>query len=550
MKLFTKISGIGLAGGIVAIALASITISFGNIQKHYRDEATKYMVLQSEVSSARNAHLMWLRSIDDVIVSAKPKITVGTDGTLCNFGKWYYSQGTELIKTMPKDLQEKYNEIADIHLNVHSFGGKLIELWNPENPQAGVAYYTEQVVPTANKLLGLLEEIEMAAKTYENEINAEGAWYIENQNTPTIATALIGIIVLSIFCYVIAKDIVRSLKEGVTILDEVANKGIITADISQKFLTRKDEIGDFGRNIQTVLKDYQTIAEVSDHLSQGDWTVQIKVKSDQDTMNKNLASMVEQINSALKDINERVNQVNTGAGEVSTTAQTLSSGAQESAASLEQITASMNEISGQTKGNAENAAKARDFAVKATTAADEGRQAMARMNEAMDQITKNADDIQRVIKVIDDIAFQTNLLALNAAVEAARAGVHGKGFAVVAEEVRNLAARSSKAAQETTELISQNGQQTAHGCEVSSRTAAALDDIVEQIKQTTDLVTKIAEASNEQAQGVAQITVGLQQIDAVTQQNTAAAEESASAANEMSGMAVNLRDLVARFRLR
>ncbi len=175
---------------------------------------------------------------------------------------------------------------------------------------------------------------------------------------------------------------------------------------------------------------------------------------------------------------------------------------------------------------------------------------MGMMNGAMDRIMKNSSEVQRVIKVIDDIAFQTNLLALNAAVEAARAGQHGKGFAVVAEEVRNLAARSAKAARETADLIATSGQEIQKGGEIANNTSEVLNTIVEQIKQTTDLVAGIAVASNEQAQGVNQVTIGLQQIDAVTQQNTASAEESASAANEMSSMAANLQKLVAQFQLR
>ncbi|MDR0327972.1 MAG: methyl-accepting chemotaxis protein, partial [Planctomycetaceae bacterium] len=166
------------------------------------------------------------------------------------------------------------------------------------------------------------------------------------------------------------------------------------------------------------------------------------------------------------------------------------------------------------------------------------------------RITHNSSEIQRVIKVIDDIAFQTNLLALNAAVEAARAGQHGKGFAVVAEEVRNLASRSAQAAKETSELIEKSGHEIERGGGVAAHTAGVLDTIVDQIKQTSDLVSGIAIASNEQAQGVNQVTIGLQQIDAVTQQNTASAEESASAANEMSTMAANLQRLVSQFKLR
>ena len=115
--------------------------------------------------------------------------------------------------------------------------------------------------------------------------------------------------------------------------------------------------------------------------------------------------------------------------------------------------------------------------------------------------------------------------------------------------MRNLAARSAKAAHETSDLISKSGAEIERGSEVASRTAEVLNTIVEEIRQTTDLIAGIAVASQEQAQGVSQVTVGLQQIDAVTQQNTAAAEESASAANEMNGMAGKLQEVIGRFKL-
>ncbi len=369
-----------------------------------------------------------------------------------------------------------------------------------------------------------------------------------------IAGVSIVAVLLGVFAGVlVARNITTGVSTATSVMGRIAKDGDLTMEISASNMNRRDEVGDLARAVHSVIQEFQNVAEMAKQLAAGDWQTQVHIRGDLDVMNQDLASiasMLDQVNHALREINDSVKQVATGAGEVSSASTTLSSGAQESAASLEEITASMSEISGQTKTNAENAAQARDLAQKATQAAGEGQSAMQQMTGAMDRITTNSNEIQRVIKVIDDIAFQTNLLALNAAVEAARAGQHGKGFAVVAEEVRNLAARSAKAAQETSELIAKSGHEIEKGGEVASHTAEVLNTIVEQIKQTTDLVGGIATASNEQAQGVGQVTVGLQQIDAVTQQNTAAAEESASAANEMSGMATTLQNLVAKFKLR
>jgi methyl-accepting chemotaxis protein len=174
---------------------------------------------------------------------------------------------------------------------------------------------------------------------------------------------------------------------------------------------------------------------------------------------------------------------------------------------------------------------------------------MSAMTEAMDEISRAGSDISKIIKTIDEIAFQTNLLALNAAVEAARAGQHGKGFAVVAEEVRNLAARSAKAARETADLIEGSVAKTRNGVEIAGETATALDEIVNGIGKVSDLVAEISAAGREQAEGIGQVNTGLGQIDQVTQQNTANAEESAAAAEELSGQAEELRRLLQRFRL-
>jgi len=210
----------------------------------------------------------------------------------------------------------------------------------------------------------------------------------------------------------------------------------------------------------------------------------------------------------------------------------------------------LQEVASQTRHNADDALQASKMTEQMLQDAEISNNQMGLLSTAMVDINNASQGISKIIKVIDEIAFQTNLLALNAAVEAARAGQHGKGFAVVAEEVRNLAARSAKAAQETTQLIEGSVAKANAGAKIAESTADSLAKIVSGISEATNLVSEIAEASNEQAQGISQISIGVAQIDEVTQQNTAASEETAAAAEELRSQADLLQQLLQRFQLR
>jgi len=550
MKLFPKIFGIGLAGILVATILTAISIYSGSVLSGIQSEESKYRSFQAELIAAKNAHMNWLRTIYNAIIEESPEVKIGTDGKLCNFGKWYYSSGSEIVSTFPENIQTIFKNIESDHLKVHRLGGELLAVWDKDNLEPAKELLDNQISPTANSLIDDLTAMETLCCEKASEIQQKGAWLLQYQSLPTLITLIVGILILLPYSWLTARSIVTPLHEGGAIFQSIAKQGCLDKKVPDSILRRKDEIGDLGRSIELILKDYQTISGVTEQLADGNWQIAVQEKSTDDVMNRNFSKMLDQMNRTLREVNDKVRQVTTGATEVSSVAQLLASGAQESAASLEQITASMTEISSQTQANAQSAGSARDYAQNVTKAASDGQAAMQEMSIAMEQITKNANEIQRVIKVIDDIAFQTNLLALNAAVEAARAGQHGKGFAVVAEEVRNLAARSAKAAKETAELIATSGREIEKGGEVATHTADVLDTIVTQIKEMTDLISGIAVASKEQAHGVNQVTVGLQQIDSVTQQNSASAEQSASAANEMSGVATQLQQQVARFKLR
>ena len=314
---------------------------------------------------------------------------------------------------------------------------------------------------------------------------------------------------------------------------------------------RGDEFGSMARELNAFADDLEhEVVDAMQRLADGHFDIDIRPKDNQDQVRTALVQTADKLSEAMDEVLRASSQIATGSDQVADSAQRLSHGAITSAASLEQISATMNEIATQIQVSAKNADEANQLSTEAKHAAESGNQKMVGMVKAMVEIRDAGQSISKIIKAIDEIAFQTNLLALNAAVEAARAGQHGTGFAVVAEEVRNLAARSSKAASETTTLIQSSVQKTNNGVQMADETAKALVSIVTGITKVSDLADEIAVASKEQATGIAQVNIGLGQIDQVIQTNTASAEESAATSEQLSAQAAKLNELLAHFALK
>lgn len=364
----------------------------------------------------------------------------------------------------------------------------------------------------------------------------------------------LALITGSLFCLVILpsavlviRNITRPMGQTVHMIQQL-EKGHLDQRLN---LNRSDEIGQMASTMDAFADSLQR--EVVDPLyalAGGDLTFSVKPKDEKDVLRGSILKLGEDLNTLLGEIQTASEFITLGSSQVSDFSQSLSQGATEQAGALEEVSASITQLSSQTRVNVDNAMEANALSDQARTAAERGNGQMSEMVGAMTEINSASQSISRIIKVIDEIAFQTNLLALNAAVEAARAGQHGKGFAVVAEEVRNLAARSAKAAKETAELIESSVHKVEAGSHIADRTAKGLEEIVRAIGQSSRLVGQISMAGKEQAAGIDQVSLALGQIGQVTQTNTANSEESAAAAEELASQAEQLRHMLGRFKLK
>ena len=359
------------------------------------------------------------------------------------------------------------------------------------------------------------------------------------------ASAGILALLIAIILYVLISPIVSALKKGVDFAQAVK-----LGDTSLRLdLKRQDELGQLCIALNDMADSLNERSEVISQVADGDLRVNVSLHSEQDTLGKALVKMLANLNRMMSEVSTTGEQVTSGSIQISAAAQSLSQGGTESAASLEEISSSVGLLAAQSSSSAENAKEAKKLSTTAQGFADQGSRQMQEMVTAMEKIQKSSQNISKIIKTIDEIAFQTNLLALNAAVEAARAGQHGKGFAVVAEEVRNLAARSAKAAQETTELIESSVTLTTDGTIIAEQTSTELKNIVDGVDKVSALVADIAVVSEEQAEGISQVNIGLEQIDQAIQQNMAMAEESAASSEQLSSQSKHLQSMLQQFQL-
>lgn len=449
-------------------------------------------------------------------------------------------------KRMVRELNRFISEVEKPCLFILEYTGKMAKgeaLPEIDNVFSGGFHdLVENLKSVRTELYALLEEAAMLTdKAKQGELSYRGNAGRLKGGYADIVTGVNDAI----------DAIIAPIHEANRVLREM-EKGNLNVSVQGQYMGDHAQLKNTVNFMATTILGYiEEIAEVLKKMAGKDLTCRIdrEYLGDFSELKESINFIARQFNDLMAEINTAAEQVAAGARQVADSSQNLSQGSTEQASSVEEITSSITQVAEQTKQNAGNANRANELSMNAKNMAEKGNARMEDMLLSMKDINASSENISRIIKVIDDIAFQTNILALNAAVEAARAGEHGKGFAVVAEEVRNLAARSADAAKETTDMIDDSIKKVHAGTRIANETAKALQEIVKGVAEAVDIVGEIAEASNEQAMAVAQVNEAIEQVSEVTQTNTATAEESASASEEMTSQAQVLNEMVASFRL-
>ncbi len=380
---------------------------------------------------------------------------------------------------------------------------------------------------------------------------AAGVFELGSGSMKIIAVFLIAVITGTVvFSLLFAKRISKPIVASTNRLRALSNGDISTrVDVWYS----SDELGVLSNSLEETvvnLRQYINLIQIAlQQIADGNLSHRMEgnFKGDFKKIKDTFNEIFESLTVTFDSINNSAEQVTSGAVMVSNSAQALSQGATEQASAIEELSATLNGVSDQVIQNSKSARDAYKIVKENPPAMKGCNEDMRNMLLAMKMITETSDEIQTILKVIDDISFQTNILALNAAVEAAREG--SKGFGVVADEVRQLAARSAEAAKQTAALIKKSSNAVANGTTIAECTAQSLDALAKDSERISELIKNIADASAEQSEAIMQINTGVDQISAVVSANTASAVGSASASEELSSQSLILKNMIARFRL-
>lgn len=533
----------------VAMVVSLVSIVMMNVDTYqFYKEAYANSTLQMEIRKdiqLVGKYILWSMTTDDT----------GSTQSYLNSAQKYADQVGKNVTTLEKSYNDKKKvaELKDAIEELKKQRVAVVELAKRNKNDEALALFNSDYNDATEKIQDILVDIGKVA-------SAEA----KSQYTSARVTGLVSIILMILigagtvaFSTVIRTTITGIMLKPIQELESAAEKlkaGQLDVEINYE---SPDELGKLAGNFRQACKTLEVIVQDTSYLlgemAEGNFNVssnnpQIYIgnfKQQYESMSK----LKHELSDTLTQINEASEQVASGSGQLAGGAQALAEGATDQAGAVEELTATVESVSGIAESSAESASGAYQMVRTAVEQADQSREELQALTNAMERISSTSQEIQNIIGSIEEIASQTNLLSLNASIEAARAGEAGKGFAVVADQIGKLAGDSAQAAVNTRDLIEKSLQEIENGNQITEKTVAALNKILESMNDFANAVKGASESSTEQADMLKQIEQGIEQISSVVQSNSAAAEETSATSQELSAQSEGLKNLVGRFKL-
>ena len=531
----------------VVVSLVSIVKMNVDTYKFYKEayaNSTLQMEIRKDIQLV-GKYILWSMTTDDA----------SSTQSYSNLAQKYADQVGKNVTALEKSYNDKKKvaELKDAIEELKKQRAAVIELAKRNKNDEALALFNSDYNDATEKLQDILVDIGKVA-------SAEA----KSQYTSARVTGLVSIILMILigagtvaFSTVIRTTITGIMLKPIQELESAAEKlkaGQLDVEINYE---SPDELGKLAGNFRQACKTLEVIVQDTSYLlgemAEGNFNVssnnpQIYIgnfKQQYESMSK----LKHELSDTLTQINEASEQVASGSGQLAGGAQALAEGATDQAGAVEELTATVESVSGIAESSAESASGAYQMVRTAVEQADQSREELQALTNAMERISSTSQEIQNIIGSIEEIASQTNLLSLNASIEAARAGEAGKGFAVVADQIGKLAGDSAQAAVNTRDLIEKSLQEIENGNQITEKTVAALNKILESMNDFANAVKGASESSTEQANMLKQIEQGIEQISSVVQSNSAAAEETSATSQELSAQSEGLKNLVGRFKL-
>lgn len=531
----------------MVVSLVSIVMMNVDTYKFYKEayaNSTLQMEIRKDVQVV-GKYILWSMTTDDT----------GSTQSYLNSAQKYADQVGKNVTTLEKSYNDKKKvaELKDAIEELKKQRTAVMELAQQNKNDEALALFNSDYNDATEKLQDILVDIGKVA-------SAEA----KSQYTSARVTGLVSIILMILigtgavaFSNVIRTTITGIMLKPIQELEGAAEKlkaGQLDVEINYD---SPDELGKLAGNFRQACKTLEVIVQDTSYLlgemAEGNFNVssnnaQIYIGNFRQQY-ESISKLKHELSDTLTQINEASEQVASGSGQLAGGAQALAEGATDQAGAVEELTATVESVSGIAESSAESASGAYQMVRTAVEQADQSREELQALTNAMERISSTSQEIQNIIGSIEEIASQTNLLSLNASIEAARAGEAGKGFAVVADQIGKLAGDSAQAAVNTRDLIEKSLQEIENGNQITEKTVAALNKILESMNDFANAAKGASESSTEQADMLKQIEQGIEQISSVVQSNSAAAEETSATSQELSAQSEGLKNLVGRFKL-